>query len=66
LEAGVLPVAVESNEYTTWIDSHLQLSELYCWTDPAVIQTGITDEIQTEVGRRWTKWKEEVKALCKN
>jgi GR25 family glycosyltransferase involved in LPS biosynthesis len=66
LEAGVLPVAVESNEYTAWIDSHLQLSELYCWTDPAVIQTGITDETQKEVGRRWAKWKEEVKALCKN
>ena len=66
LEAGVLPVAVESNEYTTWIDSHLQLSELYRWTDPAVIQTGVTDETQKEVGRRWAKWKEEVKALCKN
>jgi hypothetical protein len=66
LEAGALPVAVESNEYTAWIDSHLQITELYCWTDPAVIQTCITDEIQKEVGRRWAKWKEEVKALCKN
>jgi GR25 family glycosyltransferase involved in LPS biosynthesis len=66
LEAGALPVAVESNEYTVWVDSHLQITELYRWTDPAVIQTGITDEVQKEVGRRWTKWKEEVKALCKN
>ena len=64
LEAGVLPVAVESNEYTAWIDSHLQLSELYRWTDPAVIQTGVTDEIQKEVRRRWLQWKERVKAIC--
>ena len=63
LEAGTLPVTVESNEYTAWIDKHLQLSELYRWTDPSVIQTDVTDEIQKEVGLRWSKWKEQIKAL---
>jgi hypothetical protein len=65
LEAGTLPVAIESNEYTAWIDEHLRLSDLYQWTNPKTMGEPITEEIQREVARRWTQWKEQIRCRLK-
>jgi hypothetical protein len=65
LEAGTLPVAIESNEYTAWIDEHLHLSDVYQWTDPKTMGQPITGEIQQEVVRRWTQWKEQIRSKLK-
>jgi hypothetical protein len=64
LEAGTLPVAIEANEYTLWIDKNLKLSELYCWTDPKTVGQPVTEELQRAVMSRWTLWKERVKGQC--
>lgn len=64
LEAGTLPIAVEANDYTRWIDEHLKLSELYDWTNPKTMDLPIGEEIQKEVVKRWAQWKENVKAIC--
>jgi hypothetical protein len=60
LEAGTLPIAVEANEYTRWIDEHLRLSELYDWTNPKTMGLSIGEEVQKEVVKRWGQWKEKV------
>jgi GR25 family glycosyltransferase involved in LPS biosynthesis len=63
LEAGTLPVSVEKNEYTDWIDVHMNLSELYDWTNPTMNKP-ITELIQIEVMKRWIAWKESLKKVC--
>jgi GR25 family glycosyltransferase involved in LPS biosynthesis len=65
LEAGTLPVAVESNEYTEWMNSKLKLHELYNWTSPTSLGQPMTEAIQQEVMKRWSAWKEEVKEICR-
>jgi GR25 family glycosyltransferase involved in LPS biosynthesis len=64
LEAGALPIAMEANEYTRWIDEHLQLSDLYRWTEPTIMEqlrsVERIDEIQNNVMSRWSRWKERV------
>jgi hypothetical protein len=60
LEAGTLPIAVEVNEYTRWVDEHLRLSELYDWTNPNTMSLSIGEEVQKEVVKRWGQWKEKV------
>lgn len=60
LEAGTLPIAMEANEYTRWIDKHLRLSELYDWTNPNTMGLLIGEEVQKEVVKRWGQWKEKV------
>ena len=65
LEAGTLPIAIEANAYTAWIDSHLHLSDLYAWTTPAILEKPCTTELQREVISRWNRWKEEVRQLCR-
>lgn len=64
LEAGTLPVTVEANEWTTWIDQHLQLSQLYNWMDPHIMNDA--KDIQDEVLRRWTNWKCRIKIEIKS
>lgn len=58
LEAGTMPISVEKNEYTDWIDKHLNLSELYNWTNPTTVNRLITNQIQKEVMKRWAEWKQ--------
>ena len=65
LEAGTLPIALEINDYTEWIDKHLKLSELYEWTSPRTMKNTMTEEIQKEVVKRWNMWKEDIKRMCR-
>ena len=65
LEAGTLPIAVEANEYTRWIDENLRLSELYDWTNPKTMGLPIGEEVQKEVVKRWEQWKEKVMDIMK-
>jgi hypothetical protein len=64
LEAGTLPISVEKNAYTDWIDKHMNLSELYNWTNPNMERL-ITEPIQKEVMKRWAQWKKELQQICK-
>ena len=62
LEAGTLPVTVEANEWTAWIDEHLQLSQLYNWTDSTMNDV---KDIHDEVLKRWNNWKCKIKVEIK-
>jgi GR25 family glycosyltransferase involved in LPS biosynthesis len=66
LEAGTLPIAMEPNEYTKWIDLYLHLSDLYDWTNPATMGTTISEQVQQEVINRWISWKEQVQIVLKS
>jgi GR25 family glycosyltransferase involved in LPS biosynthesis len=57
LEAGSLPVATEKNAYTEWIDSQMDLSSLYEWTNPAVMNKTMSDTVYKMVLLRWKEWK---------
>ena len=57
LEAGSLPVAMEKNAYTEWIDSQMDLSSLYEWTNPAVMNMAMSDTVYKMVLLRWKEWK---------
>ena len=63
LEAGTMPISVEKNAYTDWIDKHLNLSELYDWTNPTTVSRLMTNQIQTEVMKRWTQWKQSLQCI---
>jgi hypothetical protein len=63
LEAGTMPISVEKNTYTDWIDKHLNLSELYDWTNPTTVSRLMTNQIQTEVMKRWTQWKQSLQCI---
>jgi hypothetical protein len=67
LEAGALPVTlITDTMYLNWVDSYLNLSSLYEWTNPLLImqRNTITEEIRVEVMRRWTNWKQMIKSVC--
>ena len=67
LEAGALPVTLITDPaYLKWVDMHLNLSSLYAWTNPLLSMRSntITEELRTEVMRRWSAWKQLVKVLC--
>jgi len=61
LEAGSLPVSMNRNLYTDWIDEQMDLSSLYDWTNPAVMNMTLTDTVYNNVLDRWMEWKNELK-----
>jgi len=61
LEAGTLPIVVETNSFTEWVDSQLHLSDLYEWTNPKTMEKPVTAQLQMEEVSRWNQWKERTK-----
>lgn len=65
LEAGALPVTtITDKEYLDQIEKELGLSSLYGWENPIeVIQLNRgSNEIQTEVRKRWSEWKKRIQS----
>ena len=66
LEAGSLPIIFTDDNYTTWIDKHLNLSSLYDWKNPEkCMNDPITEEIRQEVVKRWNEWKKSIQEIVK-
>lgn len=65
LEAGTLPIATSKNAYTEWIDEKMDLSSLYEWTNPDVMNTKISNDVYEKVLYRWKEWKDRIKYSIK-
>jgi GR25 family glycosyltransferase involved in LPS biosynthesis len=67
LEAGTLPLTTITDiVYLEWVDSHLNLSSLYDWTNPVAVLSGppLSEQVRLEVQKRWNMWKKKVQAVC--
>jgi GR25 family glycosyltransferase involved in LPS biosynthesis len=66
LEAGCVPVCMETDPFLDRVDRELDLTSLYAWKDPvATISSPFQAGIQQEVLRRWTAWKERVRVAVR-
>jgi hypothetical protein len=66
LEAGCVPVCMETDPFLDIIDRELDLTSLYAWKEPVTtISSPFQAEIQQEVIRRWAAWKERVRAAIR-
>lgn len=66
LEAGCVPVCMETDPFLDTVDRELDLTSLYAWKDPVVtISSPFQAGIQQEVLRRWVAWKERVRVAVR-
>jgi len=67
LEAGALPITtIDEETWLLWVEKEMGLSSLYPWREPEkVLATGVSTEVQKEVGQRWEAWKERVKEVIR-
>jgi hypothetical protein len=66
LEAGCVPVCMETNPFLDMVDRELDLTSLYAWKDPvSTISSPFQAGIQQEVLRRWVAWKERVRVAIR-
>ena len=69
LEAGTLPLTTLTDPaYLEWIDSNLNLSGLYDWTNPTAVLSGpsLSEDVHVEVIKRWATWKKKVQDICQS
>jgi len=69
LEAGTLPLTtITDPAYLDWVDSHLCLSSLYDWTNPATVLSGppLSEHVRLEVQKRWAQWKKKIQDVCQS
>ena len=65
LEAGCVPVFMETDPFLDMVDRELDLTSLYAWKEPLTISSPFQGDIQQEVICRWAAWKERIRAAIR-